>query len=148
MLLEWKLTLCRLGRLEARAFWLSAVADADVLLLPVDKARRFALAALGADGIGMEASFLPRDAIEDDDTNDDEEEGKDDDDAPRSTRDDDDDETAVLLRLDAAALAVAVGDVGHILLLPLLGDDCGCGGEALSISAIVVTSMLRVCVAY
>ena len=119
-------------------------------------ARRFPSAAPGADGIGIEASFLLRDDIEEDDEDD---EDKDDDDsatdlaavflaASRSARDADD-ETALLLLLElAAALAVAAGDVGHMLpLLLLLVDDCGCGGEALSISAIVVT-MLRVCVAY
>ena len=94
-----------------------------------------------------------RDDIEEED-----DEDKDDDDsaadlaavflaASRSARDADD-ETALLLLLELdAALAVAAGDVGHMLpLLLLLVDDCGCGGEALSISAIVV--MLRVCVAY
>ena len=116
-------------------------------------ARRFPSAAPGADGICIEASSLLRDDIEEED-----DEDKDDDDsaadlaavflaASRSARDADD-ETALLLLLELdAALAAAAGDVGHMLpLLLLLVDDCGCGGEALSISAIVV--MLRVWVAY
>ena len=156
MVLEWKLTLL-LGRLRARAFWFSAVVDVvlpwlldRILLLPVEVDRRFP-SAPDADGIGMEASFLPRDDTDEEDKEEEEEE-EDDDDAfaadfiARPAGDDDalaeeeDDETALLLLLLLdVAFAAAVGDVGHMLPPPpllLLDDVCGWGGEALSISAI------------
>ena len=122
MVLEWKLTLL-LGRLRARAFWFSAVVDVvlpwlldRILLLPVEVDRRFP-SAPDADGIGMEASFLPRDDNDEEDKEEEEEEEEDDDFAAdfiaRPAGDDDalaeaeDDETALLLLLLLLLLDVA-----------------------------------------
>lgn len=92
----------------------------------------------------MEASFLPRDDTDEEDKEEEEEDDfaadfiarpADADDALAETEDDETALLLLLLLLDVA-FAAAIGDVGHILLL-LLDDVCGWGGEALSISAIV-----------